>query len=187
MLRQNTPLRHRPTPASVAASHEKLSTPFRSPLLIKSPISNINARASSRLSKRPKIFHGRDKPAPHGTTRPLSTDEDVKSDADVDARPETKQLKRLPTLPKEPVSRVSQSASKPFKSPLLMKPSATSSASHSSGVEKRKIQTLEKKVHLLRQAKKIRLARYVHPRRLYALSIFLILEPNWVFANSFKF
>lgn len=74
-------------------------------------------------------------------------------------KPEPKELNRLRT------PRVfNKSLSAPFKSPLLKPGSASASttpAASSSGIEKRKIQTLEKQLHLLRQAKKIRLAGYV--------------------------
>jgi len=56
----------------------------------------------------------------------------------------------------------SKSMSKPFKSPLLSRASGKSTAvsvsGNSSGLEKRKIQELEKRANMLRQAKRLRLA-----------------------------
>ncbi|KAF9519538.1 hypothetical protein BS47DRAFT_1154590 [Hydnum rufescens UP504] len=131
-----TPLRHRPTPASVAASHKKLSTPFRSPMLNKSSVSNISALSPSGLSKRPKLPDGKKNSAPQDTLDTIPTYAHVKPDTSTTTKPEPKELQRLRHLPKEPMSQISKSASKPFSSPLLKKhPSAADSSTepHSSG------------------------------------------------------
>ncbi|KAF8318229.1 hypothetical protein DL93DRAFT_2225963 [Clavulina sp. PMI_390] len=123
-----TPLRYRSTTESLANSRQKLSKPFRSPMLSKKP----ETRSTSPST------------APSQSTI-------------VSTGPQTPPQTPAPKKTHSPLlSLKSASASKPFRSPLV-KPSAASSSSSSAYTaanDRRRIQQLEKKLMTLKQAQK---------------------------------
>lgn len=129
--------------ASTHASHNELSKPFRSPVLSKK---SSSSSATFRIPENPSRINKASFP-------PFSSSQ--VSSASVSSS--------LSQSSRTSLIRANiKAASKPFKSPLLSKKSSTSTISAGGIDEKRMIQTLEKKVLTLKQARKYRLDGCVH-------------------------
>ncbi|KAF8338970.1 uncharacterized protein EI90DRAFT_3039878 [Cantharellus anzutake] len=137
------------TPAAYSYSqHKKLSQPFRSPL-DSSKLLQCNRDTESSTTK---------------TSIKFSSISASSSPVSLSSSPTTSK-KPNDANTNHPYSRTpvaSKSLSQPFRSPLLARPSGKGTSisvlSKSRGSVKRKIQALEKKINILRQARKLRLA-----------------------------